>query len=105
MANDTLNRHSEGRALARRLGGWPRALVLVPSFEARRERRRAPQDDGNVGLKMTAVSGWLFAIAKRVAIAGHDTFHHGFLREMQEDALAQRFRPRPRRVEVIERGF
>ena len=33
----------------RRLEGWPHAR-LWPSFEARREERRAPQDDGGVSL-------------------------------------------------------
>src|SRR4051794_27116822 len=37
-------RHPEGRALARRLEGWPPG-ACDPSFEARREERRAPQDD------------------------------------------------------------
>jgi hypothetical protein len=40
-------RHPEGRALARRLEGSATG-ALRPSFEARREERRAPQDDGGV---------------------------------------------------------
>src|SRR3954468_18493558 len=39
------------RALARRLEGWPRAPRLWPSFEARPEEGRAPQDDGGITVK------------------------------------------------------
>src|SRR5882757_4079041 len=39
------------RALARRLEGWPKALVADPS---RRGQEAAPQDEGSVGLAKTA---------------------------------------------------
>jgi hypothetical protein len=37
-------------------------LRLLPSFEARREGRRAPQDDGIVGLAVSKIDGIVPAI-------------------------------------------
>jgi hypothetical protein len=45
---NTLLRHPEGRALARRLEGWPRALSPVADPSRLAALRRAPQDDGGV---------------------------------------------------------
>jgi hypothetical protein len=47
-------RHPEVRALAR-LEGWPLAPVAA-SFEARREERRAPQDDETSRKKIPAAA-------------------------------------------------
>ena len=65
------------RALARRLEGRPQG-ACGPSFEARREERRAPQDDGSVGF---AIQQTAADVCMPRRLRGDDELQHSDARQ------------------------